>query len=127
MPDAGEASLRGHLVGPALHRLALNLNTASAVAARQVMVVGVSAAAPVEGLAARVPDRVDPPVGAEHLEVPVHGGQSDVLALAAQFRVDLLRAAEPGQLIQRGGQRFSLPGAADPGAAGRGGRRITIR
>jgi hypothetical protein len=44
----------------------------------------------------RVPDRVDLAVLAQHLQVPVDGGQADVLAALAQFRVDLLSAAEPG-------------------------------
>ena len=58
--------------------------------------MGIGLAAPVQGLTARVPDRVHQAVGAEHLEVPVDGGQADVLALPAEFGVDLLRAAEPG-------------------------------
>ena len=55
------------------------------------------AALPVQRLAAGVTDRVDAARLAEHLQVPVDGGQPDGLALAAQLRVDLLGAAEAGQ------------------------------
>jgi hypothetical protein len=60
------------------------------------MVVGVALAPAVQRLAVRVADRVDLAVLAQHLQVPVDGGQADVLAALAQFRVDLLSAAEPG-------------------------------
>ena len=54
----------------------------------------------VEDLAAVVADRVDAALLAERLQVAVDGGESNVLALAAQFGVDLLGAAEAGQPVQ---------------------------
>ena len=80
------------------------------------MVVSVGLAAAVQDLAGRVPDRVDPARLAEHLQVPVHGRQADLLTPVAQFGVDLLGAAEPGEAIKHGGNRLGLPGAPDPGA-----------
>src|SRR5262249_56185522 len=95
---------------------------APAPPAAGVMMVGLAAAPPVEDLPARVPDRVQLAVLAEHLQVPVDGGQADVLAAAPQFRVDLLGAVEAGQAGQHGRERLGLPGAAYPGPpAPRGG------
>src|SRR5690349_11511356 len=89
--------------------------------------VGVGAAAPVEDLAADVADGVDRAVLGEDLQVPVHGGEPDLLALLPEPGVDLLGAAEPGQAVQRQRNRLGLAGAADPGAAalGRPGRTRT--
>src|ERR1019366_9407742 len=75
MVHPGESGLGRDLLGPPLHRAALDLDTGSAVAADEVMVVGVALAPPVQRLAAGVPDRVDQPVFAKHLQVPVDGGQ----------------------------------------------------
>ena len=75
-------------------RTPLDLDALSAVPAGQVMVMGVATALAVERLAAGVPDRVDPAVFAEHLKVPVDGGQADMLATGAQLGMDLLSAAE---------------------------------
>ncbi len=116
VPHVGEARLGGHLLGPPLHRPALHLHAAPAAAAGQVVVVHARLALPVEDLAVGVADRVDAALLAERLQVPVDGGEPDVLALAPQFRVDLLGAAEAGQALQRGGQCLRLPGPADPGA-----------
>src|SRR5579859_1602537 len=83
-----EAGLRGDLFGPALYRAAFDFHAAATGAAGQVVMVGVGAAAAVEGLAVGVPDRVDLAVFAEHLEVAVDGGEADLLATPAQFRID---------------------------------------
>jgi hypothetical protein len=72
--DVSEAGLGRHLLGLALHGPALDLHAAAAVAAGQVVMVGVDAAASAQGLAAGVPGRVDLAVLAEHLEVLVDGG-----------------------------------------------------
>ena len=48
--------------------------------------------------------------------MPVDRGQADRLAAFAEFGVDLLGAAEPGQPVEDGRDRLSLPGTADPGA-----------
>jgi 1-acyl-sn-glycerol-3-phosphate acyltransferase len=96
----GEAGLRGDPFRPLLHRPPLDLHAASAVAAGQVVMVHARLALAVEDLAAVVADRVDTTLLAERLQVPVDGGESDVLAVAAQFGVDLLGAAEAGQPVQ---------------------------
>src|SRR5260370_605621 len=62
-------------------------------------------------------DRVDHALLAEYLQVAVHGGESDGLALAAQLGVDLLSAAEAGQADERGGHGGRLLRAPYPGAA----------
>ena len=115
--DVGEAGLGGDPLRPLLHRPAFHLHAAAAVAAGQVVVVHRAPALAVERLAAGVADGVDAALLAERLQVPVDGGQADVLALAAQLGVDLLGAAEAGQARQRGGQRLRLPRPARPGAA----------
>ena len=46
----------------------------------------------------------------------VDRGQADRLAALAEFGVDLLGAAEPGQPVEDGRNRLGLPRAADPGA-----------
>jgi len=115
--DVGEARFRGDLVGPELDGPALHLHAAPAGAARQVVVMGVTAAAAVKRLAAGVADGVDLPALAEHLQVPVDGRQADVLAAGTQLSVDLLGAAEPRQARQHRGQRLGLPGAAHARAA----------
>ena len=74
-------------------------------------------ALPVEGLARRVADRVDHALLAHHLQVAVHGGEADGLALAAQLGVDLLSAAEAGQAGKRGGHGRRLLRAPHPGTA----------
>src|SRR5260370_11754036 len=83
-----------------------------------MVVVHAGPALPVERLAAGVANGVDAALLAERLQVTVDGGESDVLALAPQLRVDLLGAAEAGQALQRGGQGLRLPGSAHPGPAG---------
>ena len=100
MADVGEPGLGRDLLGPQLNRLALDLDAATAVPAGQMVVMGVGAAAAVEGLAVRIPDGVDLAVLAQHLEVPVDGGQSNVLAAPPQLGVDLLGAAEAGEHVQ---------------------------
>ena len=79
--------------------------------------MGIGLAAPVKRLAAGVPDRVDPPGVRENLKVPVDGSEADALAAAAQFGIDLLRAAESRQPVKHGGDRLGLPGPAYPAAA----------
>ncbi len=59
------------------------------------------AALAVQRLAVVVADGVDAAFLAEHLEVPVHGGEPDVLAAPPQLGVDLLGAAETGKVVQR--------------------------
>ena len=99
MPDLGEASPLRDVIGPALDGFPLDLNAAATTPAGQVVMVGVGLAAPVERLPGRVPDRVDPPGLAEHLQMPVHGREPDGLARGEQLGVNLLRAAEPGQPV----------------------------
>ncbi len=65
-----------------------------------MVVMGAAAALAVEGLPAGVPDRVEGAILAEHLQVPVDGGQADMLAAVTQLGMDLLRAAEPGQPVE---------------------------
>ncbi len=127
MSDVGEPGIARDLFGPALHCLAFHLDAATAVAAGQVVMMGIGAAPPVEGLAARAGNRVDLTGFAEHLEVPVDGGQADVLSSPAQLRVNLLGAAESGQPVKRSRQDFGLPSAADPRAARGGGRSGGLR
>src|SRR6266699_7052984 len=98
----GEARLGGDLLRPLLHGPALNLHAPPAVAAGQVVVVHARLALPVEDLAAGVADRVDAAFLAQRLQVPVDGGQPDVLVPAPQLRVDLLGTAEARQALQRG-------------------------
>jgi hypothetical protein len=116
VPDLGESGLACDLVGPALDRLAFHLDAAPAVPAREVMMMGVCPAAPIQDLAGRVPDRVHPARLAEHLEVPVDRRQADRLPALPQLGVDLLGAAEPRQPVKHGRDRLGLPGATDPGA-----------
>src|SRR5690348_8543481 len=84
-------------------------------------------ALPVEDLAAGVADCVDAAFLAQRLQVPVHGGQPDVLAPAPQLRVDLLGAAEAGQTLERGRQGVRLPGPARPGPGPHGLLRLRRR
>ena len=116
MANLREPGLPGNLFRPVLDSLAFDLDAAAAVAARQMVVVSVRLASPVEDLTARVPDRVHAARLAEHLQVPVDGRQADLLAALSQLGVDLLSAAEPGQPVKHGGHRLGLPSAADPGA-----------
>jgi hypothetical protein len=102
--DRGEAGLRRHLRRPLLDDPALDLHAAAADPAGQVVVVRGGAALPVQGLARRIPDRIDGALLAEHLQVPVDRGEPDGLAATAQLRVDLLGAAEAGEAGQRGGE-----------------------
>src|SRR5947207_15020180 len=118
--DVGEARLGGDLFCPLLDGPALDLHAAPAVAAGQVVVMDARLALPVEDLAAGVADRVDAAFLAERLQMPVHSGQPDVLALAPQLRVDLLGAAEARQALQRGRQGLRLPGPARPGSGPHG-------
>jgi hypothetical protein len=57
--------------------------------------------------------------------VPVDRGETNVLALAAQFGMDLLGAAETGQAVERRGKSLRLASTAYPRPAQRrlGGRR----
>ncbi len=80
MPDVAEPGVGRDLFGPALYCLAFHLDAATAVAAGQVVMVGIGAAPPVQRLAGRARNGVDLAVFAEHLEVPVDGRQADVLA-----------------------------------------------
>jgi hypothetical protein len=114
----GEARLGRDPFRPLLGGPAFHLDAAPAAAAGQVVVVHARLALPVEDLAAGVADGVDAALLAERLQVPVDGGQPDVLALAPQLRVNLLGAAEARQAVKRGGQRVRLPGPAHPGTAG---------
>src|SRR6185312_6094537 len=123
----GEARLGGDLLGPLLHGPALHLHAPPAGAAGQMMVVHARLALPVEDLAAGVADRVDVAVLAERLQVPVDGGQPDVLAPAPQLRVDLLGTAEARQALQRGRQGLRLPGPARPGPCPNGLLRLRHR
>jgi hypothetical protein len=122
MTYVGEPGVGGYLLGPPLDSLALDLDATAAVAAGEVMMVSVRAAAAVQDLAARAGDGVDLPGLAEHLEMAVDGGQADVLAAAAQLGMNLLSAAESGQPVQGRGQHLGLAGTTNPGAA-RGTRR----
>src|SRR5580693_7401067 len=90
VPDVGEAGVPGHPLGPLLHRAAFDFDAAPAVPAGQMVVMAAGDALPVQGLAAVVPDRVDAAVLAERLQVPVHGGQPDVLTPSPQLGVNLL-------------------------------------
>ena len=114
--DRGEAGLGGYLLGPLLDGAALDLDAAAADPAGQVVMVDRAAALAVEDLTRRVADGVHRAGLAEHLQVPVDGGQPDGLAAAAQLGVDLLGAAEAGQAGQRGGQRGGLLRPAHPRA-----------
>src|SRR5271155_853613 len=105
-------------------------HAAPALTAGQVVVVHGGPALAVQQLAAGVPDGVHVALLAERLQVPVDGGQADMLALAAQLGVDLLGTAEAGQPDQRRGQRLRLPGPARPRPAGRArgpGRHAVLR
>jgi len=92
VPDIGESGLGGYLLCPPLDGAALDLDAAPAVPAGQVVVMRVTAAPAVERLAAGVPDRVYLAVLAQHLEVPVDGGQAHVLTA-------MLRAACSGAQV----------------------------
>jgi hypothetical protein len=118
----GETGLGGDPFGPRFHGPALHLDAAAAVAAGQVVMVHGGPALPVQRLAVGVADRVHAALLVERLQVPVDGGQPDVLAHTAQLGVDLLRAAEAGQGLEHGRQRLGLLGAAGARAA-TGGRR----
>src|SRR5690348_3823637 len=61
----GETGLRGHPLGPLLHRAALYLHAPAACPARQVVVVHAGPALPVERLAAGVAYGVDAALLAE--------------------------------------------------------------
>jgi hypothetical protein len=84
-----------------------------------MVMVGARRATAVERLAVLVADRVDRAVLAEHQEMTVDGRQADLLTAPAQLGVDVLRAAEPREILQSTGQRLGLPRAAHPGAPGR--------
>src|SRR6185503_17597412 len=127
MADVGEARLGGDLFCPLLDGPALDLHAAPAVSAGQVVVVDARLALPVEDLAAGVADRVDVAVLAERLQVPVDGGQPDLLAPAPQLRVDLLGTAEARQALERGRQGLRLPGPARPGPSPHGLLRLRHR
>jgi hypothetical protein len=117
--DIGEAGLPRDLLGPALDGATLDLDAAATGTAGQVVMVGVGLAAPVQDLARGVPDRVDPAALAQHLKVPVHGREADLLAAISQLRVDLLGTAEPRQTVKHRSDRLGLPRPADPGAVRR--------
>ena len=117
MVDRGETRFGGDLLRPLLHDAPLDLHAAAAFAAGEVVVVPGGVALPVEGLARWIADRVDRALLAEYLQVAVHGGEADGLALPAQLGVDLLRAAEAGHAGERGRDGRRLLGAPHPGAA----------
>jgi hypothetical protein len=117
--DVGEAGVAGDPFGPLLDGAAFDLDALAAVAAGQVVVMRAGAALAVERLAAAVTDGVDAAVVAEHLEVAVDRGEPDVLAAPPQLGVDLLGAAEAGQVVQSLGERGRLPRPAHLGATGR--------
>jgi hypothetical protein len=114
----GESSVRRNLLSPVLYCFALDFDASAALAACQVVVVAVRAAAPVQRLATGVPNRVDLAAFAQHLQMPVNGGETDVLTALPQLSVNLLGTAESLQTLKHGGQRLGLAGAANPGAAG---------
>ncbi len=116
MSDLGEPRLFGYLLGPAFHVTPFYFHAAAAVAAGQVMVVGVGLAAAIQDLAGSVPDRVDSAALAQGLEMPVYSRQADLLAAFTQLGVDLLGAAEARQSVEYRGYRLGLPGPADPRA-----------
>src|SRR5579871_5083464 len=113
----GEARFGGDLLGPLLHDAALDLDAAAALAAGEVVVVPGGVALSVECLARGVADGVDRALLAEHLQVAVHGGEADGLALPTKLGVDLLRAAEAGHAGERSRDGRRLLGAPHPSAA----------
>ena len=115
MTDLREPGLLGDLFCPALDGLALYLDAAPAVAAGQVVMMGVGLAAAVQDLSARVPDRVHAARLAEYLKMPVDRRQADGLTAFAELRMDLLSAAEPRQPVKHRSHSLGLPGAAHPG------------
>src|SRR3984957_1389522 len=112
--DRREAGLGGDPLRPLLDDASLHLDAATADAAGQVVVVAGGAALPVQGLARRIADRVDDTLLAEHLQVPVDGGEPHGLALTTELGVDFLRAAEPGKARQGGGDGRGLLRPAHP-------------
>src|ERR1700761_8798904 len=116
VPDVDEARLPGHPLGPLLDRAAFDLHAAPAVPAGQMVMMAARAALAVQRLAVIVPDRVDAAFLAQHLQVAVDGGEPDVLTPAPQLGMDLLGAAEPGQVVQRRHQRRRLPRIANLGS-----------
>jgi hypothetical protein len=118
--DVGETSLGGDLFGPPLDGAALDLHAPAADTAGEVMVVRVAAAAAVQRLAAGIPDGVYLAVLAEYLQMAVDSCEAHMLAATAQFRVNLLSAAETRQAVQHSGQRLGLPGTANARSARRG-------
>jgi hypothetical protein len=101
--DRGEAGLGGDLFRPLFDGPALDLHAAAADPAGEVVVVHRGIALPVEDLAGLVADRVDGALLAEYLQVAVDRGEPDGLAAAAEFRVDVLGAAEARKAGQRRG------------------------
>ena len=99
----GEAGLGGDLFRPLFDGSALDLDAPAADPAGEVVVVHGGVALPVEDLTGRVADGVDGPLLAEYLQMAVDRGESDGLAAAAEFGVDLLGAAEARKTGQRGG------------------------
>src|ERR1700722_645658 len=79
--DRREAGLGGDPLRPLLDDAPLHLDAATADAAGQGVVVPGGAALAVQGLARRVANRVDHALLAEHLQVPVDGGEAHGLAL----------------------------------------------
>src|SRR5882757_10812373 len=98
--DLGVAELLGHIGGPALNGAALDLLGPAAGAAHQVMVVRLAGVATeaVGALALGTVNDVDDSVVGERLQVPVDGRQAYRVALGAQRRIDVLRAAETARL-----------------------------
>lgn len=116
MVDVRETGLVSHVIRPALHRLALDLDASAAAPAGQMVVVGVGPAPPVPDFAAGVADRVELAGLGQRLQMPVDSGEPDLLAARPELGVDLLRAGEAGQPAQHGGHSLGLPGTAHPGA-----------
>src|SRR5260370_22710336 len=116
MAGVGEAVLAGHLGGPRLNVTALDLDSRAAGTADQMVMV-VFGATPVHRLAGVGAQCVDEPVGGHRLQCAIHRGQTDALATAAQFVVQLLGGPELVEVLQQRRDRCALPGGAHPGAA----------
>ena len=109
--DVGEAVLGGDRVGPALDGRPLDLDGRAALAADEVVVVRVRAAA-VDRLAVLGPQHVDLAALAEPLEGAVDRRQPDLGAAPVEEVVDLLGAAEVVERREGLGHGDPLPGGA---------------
>ncbi len=116
--DVGEPVFGGHFSRPRLDLAIAHLDSRPAAAAHQVVVM-VFRAATVDRLAGVVAQRVEQTGAGHRLQRPVDGGQTDVLAAAAQLVVQLLGRAEIVQRVEQ------IP--RSPLAAGWHGRRPAVR